>query len=113
MENHLTLDAQDRQRTALVGATGHEPSAQAWAACARGPAGFDRFGGMSVGGGFYGDAVALGNIFGDTSINGGLDGRIAAGGAPDVLGPGRQGLVGNININGGLSSSAARFAAIA
>jgi hypothetical protein len=69
--------------------------------------GFNRFGGMTVSGGFYGDAVALGNIFGDTSISGGLRGRIAAQGTPDVLGPGRQGIIGNIDIQGGLDSSAA------
>ena len=75
----------------------------------------NRFGGVSVGSGFNGDAVAVGNIFGDISINGGLAGRIAAQGAPDVLGQGvyngqsfaRQGIVGNIAITGGLRTTAA------
>jgi hypothetical protein len=69
--------------------------------------GINRFGGLTVGSGFNGDAVFLGNIFGDISISGGLVGRIAAQGAPDVLGTGRQGIVGNIDIKGGVRNTAA------
>jgi fibronectin-binding autotransporter adhesin len=59
--------------------------------------GLDHFGGMNVTGGFYGDAVVLGDIYGDVSISGGMNGRIAAG----------QGILGNININGGMGNGSA------
>ncbi len=67
----------------------------------------NRLGGINVSGGFSGDAVFLGNIYGDISISGGLNGRIAAEGAPDGLGAGQQGILGNVNIWGDVGSSAA------
>jgi hypothetical protein len=70
--------------------------------------GFHRYGGMNVSGGFSGNAVFLGNIYGDISISGGLNGRIAAQGmAIQGLDPARNGILGNINISGGAGSSAA------
>jgi hypothetical protein len=69
--------------------------------------GFHRYGGMNISGGFSGNAVFLGNIYGDISISGGLNGRIAAQGQPDSLGAGRQGILGNLNIWGDVGSSAA------
>jgi hypothetical protein len=66
-----------------------------------------RFGGMTVNGSFNGDAVFLGNIFGDMFLGGTLNGRIFAQGAADGLNPGQQGILGNIFLEGGMSSSGA------
>ena len=66
-----------------------------------------RFGGVNVTGGTDGTIVALGNIFGDISTNGGLDGRIAAKGQEEFGLGFRNGILGNININGGIRSGAA------
>jgi hypothetical protein len=69
-----------------------------------------RFGGITVTTGgvtVNAEIVALGNVFGDINIGGGLDGRLAAKGTPvQGLDPSRKGFLGNINIGGGVSSTA-------
>jgi len=68
-----------------------------------------RFGGITVStGGLKGSVVALGNVFGDINVSGGLDGRIAVKGSP-VLGldPSRVGILGNVNVGGGMAATAA------
>ena len=64
-----------------------------------------RFGGITVStGGMNGSIVALGNTFGDINVGGGWAGRLAVMGR---LVPGldtfRTGILGNLNINGGMS----------
>jgi hypothetical protein len=68
-----------------------------------------RFGGIvSSSGGIDGQVVALGNIFGDISIHGGLSGRIAVKGRPvPGMASTRFGILGNVNISGSIADSAA------
>ncbi|HZV03930.1 MAG TPA: hypothetical protein VE999_02470 [Gemmataceae bacterium] len=66
-----------------------------------------RFGGITVStGGVNGQIVALGNVFGDLNISGGLSGRIAVQGNNGEygLGAGRYGILGNVSIKGGIST---------
>jgi hypothetical protein len=72
-----------------------------------------RFGGVNVTtGGMSGSIVALGNVFGDISVGGGLAGRIAVKGRA-VMGidATRTGILGNVNINGGISATGAIISA--
>jgi len=71
------------------------------------PSTLKRFGGLVAHGGFNGDLLVLGNIYGNIVIDGGLDGRIAAQGAANGLAAGRQGILGDIKINGEVGSEAA------
>src|SRR5262249_54348290 len=70
-----------------------------------------RFGGINVStGGVNGQIVALGNVFGDISLTGGLSGRIAVQGLEEFgLSRGvtfrRTGILGNVSITGGISNS--------
>jgi hypothetical protein len=69
-----------------------------------------RYGGISVSGGFNGQLVALGNVFGDISIDGGLNGQIAVkGNNTEImaygLSSGRDGILGNVSINGGIRNT--------
>jgi hypothetical protein len=68
-----------------------------------------RFGGITVTtGGVNGDIVALGNVFGDINIGGGVSGRLAAKGRTvQGLDPARIGFLGNVSIGGGISSTGA------
>jgi hypothetical protein len=69
-----------------------------------------RFGGISVStGGVNGQIVALGNVFGDINVKGGLSGRIAVRGAKLEYGlaSGRFGILGNVSIGGGISTTGA------
>jgi hypothetical protein len=69
-----------------------------------------RFGGITVStGGLNGQVVALGNVFGDLSVTGGLSGRIAVQGHPGELGLAatRFGILGNVAIGGGISTTGA------
>ena len=68
-----------------------------------------RFGGVTVStGGMNGSIVALGNVFGDLNIGGGLGGRIAVKGQTVAGLPSfRIGILGNISINGGVSPTGA------
>ncbi|HSQ54733.1 MAG TPA: hypothetical protein VLM40_03230, partial [Gemmata sp.] len=68
-----------------------------------------RFGGINVStGGVKGSIIALGNVFGDINVNGGLDGRIAVKGRTVAgLDPSRIGILGNVSIGGGVNSTAA------
>jgi hypothetical protein len=71
-----------------------------------------RFGGITINnGGLNGQVVALGNIFGDINLQGGLSGRIAAKGNPGEFGlpNSRYGILGNVAIGGGISSTGAIF----
>jgi len=77
------------------------------------PAALTRFGGISVTtGGLDGQVVALGNVFGDISVGGGLSGRIAAHGREEFgLSAGqtfsRTGILGNVSIGGGIGTTGA------
>jgi hypothetical protein len=77
------------------------------------PAALTRFGGIVVStGGLNGQVVALGNVFGDISVTGGLGGRIAVHGREEFgLSAGqsfsRTGILGNVSIGGGISTTAA------
>jgi hypothetical protein len=77
------------------------------------PAALTRFGGINVStGGLNGQVVALGNVFGDISITGGLSGRIGVRGREEFgLSAGvtfsRTGILGNISINGGIATTGA------
>jgi len=64
-----------------------------------------RFGGINVStGGMKGSIVALGNVFGDINLGGGLDGRIAVKGrVAQGLAAFRTGILGNVNIGGGIN----------
>src|SRR5262249_40711350 len=69
-----------------------------------------RFGGITVStGGLNGEIIALGNAFGDINVTGGLGGRIAVKGNPGEFGlpTGRSGILGNVSINGGISTTGA------
>jgi hypothetical protein len=67
-----------------------------------------RPGGIFVNGGFSGEVVALGNILADTLITGQLTGRIVAKGqAIAGLSSSRMGIVGNLQLSGGLATGAA------
>src|SRR5262249_5397882 len=68
-----------------------------------------RFGGITVStGGLNGSVGALGNFFGALNITGGLGGRIAVKGRPVTgLDPFRTGILGNVNIGGGISPTGA------
>jgi hypothetical protein len=68
-----------------------------------------RFGGITVTtGGVSGDIVALGNVFGDINIGGGVDGRLAAKGRQvQGLDSSRIGFLGNVSIGGGISGTGA------
>jgi hypothetical protein len=89
-------------------ATGNAPQA---------PAALTRFGGITVStGGVNGQIVALGNVFGDISVTGGLGGRIAVKGKEEYgLSRGqnfsRTGILGNVTIGGGISTTGAIFSA--
>jgi hypothetical protein len=77
------------------------------------PAALTRFGGINVStGGLTGQVVALGNVFGDLSVTGGLSGRIAVHGREEFgLSAGqtfsRTGILGNVSIGGGISTTGA------
>ena len=64
-----------------------------------------RFGGITVStGGMNGSIVVLGNTFGDINVGGGWAGRLAVMGRPvQGLDTFRTGILGNLNINGGMS----------
>src|SRR5262249_51931670 len=67
-----------------------------------------RFGGITVNnGGLNGQVVALGNVFGDINVQGGLSGRVAANGNRGEFGLDnfRYGILGNVAIGGGVSST--------
>jgi hypothetical protein len=69
-----------------------------------------RFGGLVVStGGLNGQVIVLGNAFGDISLTGGLGGRIAVRGNPGEFGlaPFRYGILGNVSIGGGISTTGA------
>jgi hypothetical protein len=69
-----------------------------------------RFGGLVVSnGGLNGQVIVLGNAFGDISLTGGLGGRIAVRGNPGEFGlaPSRFGILGNVSIGGGISTTGA------
>jgi hypothetical protein len=69
-----------------------------------------RFGGITVStGGLNGQVIALGNVFGDITVTGGLSGRIAVQGHPGEFGlaPTRFGILGNVAIGGGISTTGA------
>jgi hypothetical protein len=68
-----------------------------------------RFGGIVVSGALTGQVIALGNDFGDLSLTGGLSGRIAVQGKPGEFGlaAGRFGILGNVNIGGGIGTTGA------
>jgi hypothetical protein len=72
-----------------------------------------RFGGITVStGGVNGQIVALGNIFGDINVTGGLSGRIAAKGNEEFglsnhQNFSRTGILGNVSIGGGISTTGA------
>jgi hypothetical protein len=69
-----------------------------------------RFGGITVStGGVDGQIVALGNVFGDINITGGLSGRIAVKGHNQEYGlpSGRSGILGNVSIGGGIGTTGA------
>jgi hypothetical protein len=67
-----------------------------------------RFGGISASGGFGGLLVAVGNVFGDITITGGLSGRIAVKGNGEYgLSSGRDGILGNVSISGGIRPTGA------
>jgi hypothetical protein len=76
-----------------------------------------RFGGITVStGGVDGQIVALGNVFGDLNITGGLSGRIAVHGNEEYgLSTGknfsRTGILGNVSINGGIDTTGAIISA--
>jgi hypothetical protein len=78
------------------------------------PAGsLSRFGGITVStGGLNGQVIALGNVFGDISVTGGLSGRIGVQGKEELgLSAGktfsRTGILGNVAISGGISTTGA------
>jgi hypothetical protein len=77
------------------------------------PAALTRFGGIVVStGGLNGQVVALGNVFGDISVTGGLSGRIGVKGREELgLSAGqsfsRTGILGNVSIGGGISTTGA------
>jgi hypothetical protein len=77
------------------------------------PAALTRFGGIVVStGGLNGQVVALGNVFGDISVTGGLSGRIGVKGREEFgLSAGltfsRTGILGNVAIGGGISTTGA------
>jgi hypothetical protein len=77
------------------------------------PAALTRFGGIVVStGGLNGQVVALGNVFGDIGVTGGLSGRIAVHGREEFgLSAGqtfsRTGILGNVSIGGGISTTGA------
>jgi len=77
------------------------------------PAALTRFGGIAVTtGGLAGQVVALGNVFGDISVGGGLSGRIAVHGREEFgLSAGqsfsRTGILGNVSIGGGIGTTGA------
>ena len=69
-----------------------------------------RFGGIVVSnGGVNGQIIALGNVFGDLNVTGGLSGRIAAKGNPGEFGLAsfRYGILGNVSIGGGIETTGA------
>jgi hypothetical protein len=69
-----------------------------------------RFGGIAVStGGLNGQIIALGNAFGDIKVTGGLSGRIAVKGNPGEYGLAafRYGILGNVSIGGGISTTGA------
>jgi hypothetical protein len=69
-----------------------------------------RFGGIVVStGGLNGQVIVLGNAFGDISVTGGLGGRIAVQGNPGEFGLAsfRYGILGNVAIGGGISTTGA------
>jgi len=68
-----------------------------------------RFGGINVStGGLKGSIVALGDAFGDINVSGGMDGRIAVKGRTVAgLPASRTGILGNVNIGGGMNPTAA------
>jgi hypothetical protein len=72
-----------------------------------------RFGGINVSnGGVNGFIVALGNVFGDINITGGLSGRIGVKGRTVAgLDAFRTGILGNVNIGGGISNTGAIISA--
>jgi hypothetical protein len=68
-----------------------------------------RFGGITVStGGVNGQIVAIGNVFGDINITGGLSGRIAVKGhSIPGLDSGRFGILCNVSIGGGIGTTGA------
>jgi hypothetical protein len=76
-----------------------------------------RFGGITVStGGVDGQIVAIGNVFGDINVTGGLGGRIAAKGHEEFgLSTGknfsRTGILGNVSIGGGIGTTGAIISA--
>ena len=71
-----------------------------------------RFGGLTANSGVTGQVVVLGNLFGDVSISGSLDGRIAVKGQVEYGLPAyRYGILGNVNINGGMGTAGALVSA--
>jgi hypothetical protein len=77
----------------------------------RAPAALTRFGGIAVTtGGLTGEVVALGNVFGDINVGGGLSGRIGVRGREEFgLSAGqsfsRTGILGNVSIGGGIATT--------
>jgi hypothetical protein len=77
----------------------------------RAPAALTRFGGINVTtGGLNGEVVALGNVFGDINVGGGLSGRIGVRGREEFgLSAGqsfsRTGILGNVSIGGGIATT--------
>src|SRR5262249_27269449 len=73
-----------------------------------------RFGGIVVStGGLNRPVSALGNVFGDLGVAGGLGGRIAVQGNPGEFGLAsfRYGILGNVSIGGGISTTGAVISA--
>lgn len=67
-----------------------------------------RFGGISITGNATGQIISLGNVLGDITVTGSLSGRIAAQGqAVSGLAALRIGILGNVRLGSGFTSSAA------